>query len=739
MTAGRELEAARQVADRGTASAGLPRLVASQAALVLLVDLTAGTVTYANDRARQLAPAANLPISVHDWSASAGLQTPDGRELESSESPLARIAAGQPVRGEEVSAARASDSTAQREPLWVVGLPLEGAPGPLDRQALVVFLPLRARSDVDVVRGAGVEALQSRAISATGLAFTISDPHADDNPLIWVNPAFLLETGYAEEEVIGRNCRFLQGPETDREAVARVREALAAERPITEVLLNYRKDGTTFWNEVTISPVYDGEGRLANFVGVQADVTVRVLAERASAESRELARRALDAERDARKLAEAARTEADEAARSAEQAVLQAEETQRILSLLAETTTVLAATLDVQEALSRLAGLLVPMLGDWVAINLVDDGGHLTRATMRHRDGHEERLERLADLQYVGLAADAPLRRAVESRKPLLVSALSPDQAAGWMTPEMIELAAPLGLGSAIYVPLIARRRVLGAIALFGADRGRFDERHLEVVQEIARRAALMVDNARLYDQEHQAALTLQRSMLSAVPDVPGLDITALYVPGNAGAEIGGDWYDVMPLPNGATALAVGDVMGHDIAAAAAMGQVRSVLRAYAFEGGGPARVVQRVDQLVQGLGVVPLATCCYATLDPGHGLTWTNAGHLPPLLRRPDGTVTELRIDDPDVVIGAAPPDLPRVESSIDLPVGSVLVMFTDGLVEGRNRDIGEGVADVSRILAGHDPAAGSAALAARLNEYADGPDREDDICLLVVHVQGS
>lgn len=739
MTAGRELEAARRLADRGAASAGLSRLVGGETALVLLIDLAAGTVTYANDRARQLAPNAKLPVSVADWSEAAGLQVPDGQELEASANPLARIAAGEPVTGEEVTAARASDSTAQREPLWVIGLPLEGAPGPLGEQALIVFLPLRAQGEIDIIRNAGAEALQSRAISATGLSFTISDPHLDDNPLVWVNPAFLLETGYTEDEVIGRNCRFLQGPDTDPESIRRLRAAVHSEQPISEVILNYRKDGTTFWNELTISPVYDGEGRLTNLVGVQADVTMRVLAERASAEARELAGRALEAEREARMIAEAAQAEAHEAMRSAERAVQEAERSQRILGLLAEATTVLAGTLDVQEALSRLAGLLVPLLGDWVFINLIDEGGHLRRATIKHRDGRDALLERLADLQYRGLAPDAPVRRAIENRRPLLMSELDLEQASTWMTPEMVELTGQLGLGSALYVPLIARRRVLGAIALFSSERGRFDEPQLEVVQEIARRAALMVDNARLYDQEHQAALTLQRSMLSSVPEVPGLDITALYVPGSAGAEIGGDWYDVMPLPDGSTALAVGDVMGHDIAAAAAMGQLRSVLRAYAFEGGGPARVVQRVDQLVQGLGVVPLATCCYATLSPQRVLTWTNAGHLPPLLRRPDGTVEELRMPDPDIVVGVAPPELPRAEMSIDLPVGSVVVLFTDGLVEGRTREISAGVADVARLLAEHDPAMGSAALAARLNDYADGPDREDDICLLVVHVRGN
>jgi PAS domain S-box-containing protein len=731
-----DFDGPRQLSRRGASSAALPQLFAGQTSMVLVVDLSTGMVTFANPRARQLAPGLTLPVSVHDWSAAAGLRTPDGEELEASASPLSRIAAGEPVSGEEVSADRASDSTSRRGPLWVVGLPLEGAPGLLDRQALVVFLPLRARDDVEVIRSAGAEGLQSRAISATGLSFSISDPSQPDNPLVWVNPAFAVETGYAAAEVIGRNCRFLQGPDTDPAAIARIRAALAEHRPMTEVLINYRKDGSPFWNEVTISPVYDTAGKLTNFVGVQADVTVRVLSEEASNEARMLARQAFDAERQARLTAEAARADAQAAMREAERS-------QRILGLLAEATTVMAATLDVQEALNRLAALLVPMLGDWVAINLLDANGGLTRATMRHRDGREELLERLSEMQQVGLTADAPLRRAIETRRRVVMPDLGPELAATWMTPDMVAISAQLGLGSAAYIPLIARRRVLGAIALCGTEPGQFDDRHIDVVQELARRAALMLDNARLYDQEHQAALTLQRSMLSAVPDVPGLDIAALYAPGSDSAEIGGDWYDVIPLADGSTALAVGDVMGHDIAAAAAMGQLRSVLRAYAYEGGGPARVVQRVDQLVQGLDVAPLATCFYATATAspagdGQRLVWTNAGHLPPLLRLPDGSVTELELGVPDVLIGVADPLLPRGQAETTLPHGSMLVMFTDGLVEGHSRDLSEGTVQVRQIIAAHDPAAGPEVLAENLRGYAAQQGQEDDICLLIVHVRG-
>jgi serine phosphatase RsbU (regulator of sigma subunit) len=188
-------------------------------------------------------------------------------------------------------------------------------------------------------------------------------------------------------------------------------------------------------------------------------------------------------------------------------------------------------------------------------------------------------------------------------------------------------------------VPLRARSRVLGALSLglTRTDR-RYDEEDLSMAVDIGRRAGLAVDNAQLFGKEHEVAVALQRSMLPRVPPVAGLEISAHYFAGSERADVGGDWYDVLPLPDGAVGIAVGDVVGHDLQAAAAMGQLRGVVRSYAWDGGQPGSVLDRCDQLVQGLDMAAMATAVYARLDPPgpdgtRTLHYANAGHPTPVL----------------------------------------------------------------------------------------------------------
>ena len=198
-----------------------------------------------------------------------------------------------------------------------------------------VLMGTASEMRVDGIPAARLRALaelRDRAILATDIAFTITDPFQPDNPLLWVNPAFTRVTGYTFDECVGHNCRFLQGPGTDAGQVQHLQQEIAALRPVMVTILNYRKDGTAFWNEIAVNPVFDTDGDLVSFVGVQSDVTERVRAQ----DERE---RGFAAERAARRDAEASRLR---------------------LGLLAEATTQLAATLDVDETLERLADLIVP-------------------------------------------------------------------------------------------------------------------------------------------------------------------------------------------------------------------------------------------------------------------------------------------------------------------------------------------------------------------------------------------
>ena len=684
----------------------LPRVLHDSPAAMLLVDLNRSEVTYANRQAILMAPDLDLPVGINEWAEIAGLRDPDGVPLSDTSSPLSRIAAGQPVAGEPVTAAHDSGIVPAREPLWVTGFPLTDAPGLSDR-ALVVFFRLAdaaagSRAVEDVLSG-----LRDRAVLATDVSFTISDPALPDNPLVWVNPAFVRITGYSFEEASGRNCRFLQGPATDRETVRAMRAALDAHRPITVTLLNYRKDGTAFWNEVSMSPVFDGEGALTNFVGVQADVTSRVQAE----------------------------AEREEAYRAAERA-------QSRLAVLAGVSAALSTTLDVGEALHRMAAELVPAFADWCAVDLAEPQG-VRRVAVAHKD--PARVPVLRSVPPTAGARGGVVSAVLAAGQSQLFSEVDDArlvELAG--PPERLALLREVGVTSGLVVPMRARSRVLGALSLGLSGTGRrYGEDDLSMAADIGRRAGLAVDNAQLFAKEHEVAVALQRSMLPRVPPVAGLEISAHYVAGSERADVGGDWYDVLPLPDGSVGIAIGDVMGHDLIAAAAMGQLRSVLRSYAWEGHRPSEVLERLDRLVQGLGMAQLATCVYGRLLPVEGgglLRYANAGHLPPVVQRRSGEV-EVLDGGKSVLIGApgGSSEGGRPDGSAFIPRGSTLVLYTDGLVEDRETDVDAGVSRLCALVAGHDPALGVSTLCDRLlEELLTGP-RTDDAAVIAVRISES
>ncbi len=679
----------------------LPRVLHDSPAAMLLVDLTRGEVTYANRQAMLMSPDLSLPVSINDWSRIAGLRDVGGVSLSDTGNPLSRIAAGEPLTGESVTAARDSGIVPAREPLWVTAFPLTGAPGMSDR-ALVVFFRLADAGTGDRPVEDVLSGLRDRAVLATDVSFTISDPAQPDNPLVWVNPAFARITGYPFEEVVGRNCRFLQGPATDPDTVRLMKRALVEQRSITVTVVNYRKDGTAFWNEVSMSPVFDGAGTLTNFVGVQADVTARVQAE---------------AEREA--------------------AYQAAERAQNRLAMLAGVSAALSTTLDVTEALNRMAHELVPAAADWCAVDLAEPQG-VRRVAVAHRDARK--VAALRKVPPTAGARGTVVASVLAAGQPRLFSDVDDERLASLAgAPERLALLREVGVTSGLVVPMRARSRVLGTLTLGLVDESRrYGPADLDMAADIGRRAGLAVDNAQLFAKEHEVAVALQRSMLPRVPHVPGLEISAHYFAGSERADVGGDWYDVLPLPDGSVGLAIGDVMGHDLIAAAAMGQLRSVLRSYAWEGHRPSEVLERLDRLVQGLGMAQLATCVYGRLLPAEGgalLRYANAGHLPPVVQRPDGGV-EVLDGGKSVLIGAPGGASNRPDGSALIDRGSTLVLYTDGLVEDRETDIDAGVARLCGLVAAHDPALGVSVLCDRLlDELLTGP-RTDDAAVVAVRI---
>ena len=629
-----------------------PKVASDSLGAVLLIEVATGIVVQANHVAQQLAPDVPLPVSLERWFDAADLRVDTGSRLHSSEHLLWSIAQGEQVAGLTVTARRSSAQSEAREPLSVYGLPLHGALDLLGH-ALVLLLPVRYGDPDDEELVAAATDLRHRALLATALAFTLVDARDPELPLTWVNPAFTATTGYTSDEVLGRNCRFLQGPNTDPEQVTRIRRALAAGTDVSTVLVNYRKDGTAFWNQLTITPVLDDAGAVTHFVGIQADVTERV-------ESDHALQRSLKLER-------AARREAQEARASAERA------TDR-LTLVADATVAMSESTDVPTSLKQLAAVLIPRVADWVIISLVDERGALKQVVTQHRDGHRELLAQWESLQPQLLSERSATRTALRTGRSQLLADHNPQAASGGVSEAWAHSAEAmfeeLGLAASLVVPLRLGSKVTGTLALMMSTKDRtFDADDIAGAELLASRAALTIEHTRLLQETQDRAEVLQRSLLPELPHIAGVQLAAAYLPSNHTAEIGGDWWDVFALtdePGNPIALAIGDVMGHDIGAAAAMGQLRSVLRTCAWMGDSPTAVLERMDRLVQQFEMAQLATCIYARLEPAEGdrpharLTYSNAGHLPPLLLSPDGSV-QLLDGGAGAPIGAPGPPRPE------------------------------------------------------------------------------
>ena len=197
-------------------------------------------------------------------------------------------------------------------------------------------------------------------------------------------------------------------------------------------------------------------------------------------------------------------------------------------------------------------------------------------------------------------------------------------------------------------------------------------------------------------EREHEVAAALQRSLLPTLPTLDGVTCAARYLVSQEQAQVDGNRYDLFALPDGAIGVAIGDVMGHDVAAAAAMGQLRSVLRSYAYEGSSPSVVLDRLDRLVQGFDMAQVATAIFGRLvrdEAGATLLFANAGHLPPVVRQPDGRVHRINRAASSLIDVLPPGGRARREAAVPLPTGSLLLLYTDGLVESRERDFDVGI----------------------------------------------
>ncbi|MET9854543.1 SpoIIE family protein phosphatase [Streptomyces sp. NPDC006450] len=429
---------------------------------------------------------------------------------------------------------------------------------------------------------------------------------------------------------------------------------------------------------------------------------------------------------------------------------VEAEAGRRRLALLSEASIRVGSSLDLERTAQELADLAVPRLADAVTVDVLDalargdePGMGLTGGAALRRLGKaplagSKVTDILAPLgRTLVFPVTAPYTQALTSRQPFLIARLD-EQA---VAPAARHSAKPaqlvaVGVHSLVMAPLVARETVLG-VATFYRTRpvGPFGSEDVTLAGELAARAALSIDNALLYHREHDTAVVLQRSMLPQhISPPPRIAVSHRYLPASDVNEIGGDWYDVLTLAGGKAALLIGDVMGHGIAAAAVMGRLSASVRALARLDLSPVRLLHQLEAVLGDLAEPMLATFLYVVCDPATGhCTVTRAGHPPPALVLPDGTV-RLLDTPPGVPLGVGGIDFTPIEISV--PPGSLLVLYTDGLIEARGRDLDERLAELTQLLA--DPQRQLDHLCDSLITHLVPAAADDDVALLIARIGG-
>jgi PAS domain S-box-containing protein len=686
--------------------------------------------------------------------------------------------------------------------------------------------------------------LLDRAVAASSNGIVITDPRMPDDPIVYVNPAFEKISGYPVDEVLGHNCRFLQGEDRDQPALDELRAALSEERESRVVLKNYRKDGTPFWNELYVSPVHDEEGRLTNFVGVQNDITERRRIEDVLRESEERFRATFehaaigaaqvgvdgrwlrvnqrlaeivgyepeellqatfqeithpdDLERDLahmrRLLADELRTytvekrylrrdgsivwvnltvslvrdasgepiyfiaavediserkkvqeERDLLLVKEQLARAEAVEARRRLALLAAAGPALSASLDYTETLKRITRLLVPELADWCLLDGVEDDGSVSQLAAAHADpGKEDLLASLKEHRRFGGDDPGSTSEVLRTGESVLIPDL-PDAAfyeRELGSGEHLDVLLQLEPRSLMCVPLLARGRTIGAITLIssGPER-RYGEEDLALAEDLAYRCALAADNARLYRDRSEIARVLQRSLLPPhLPEIPGVEVGAEYLPVGEANEVGGDFYDLINTVENGWICAIGDVRGKGVEAASVTALARYTIRAVTLKDDRPSEILAALNEaMLRQLSEDRFCTAACIRLEPedgspGVGIDVSRAGHPAPLLVSSDGKVEE--VGPPGRALGVFD-DAELGDGSLRFMPGEALVLYTDGVTEARSPD-GDFFGDERlRCLLTSCSTLDAAGIAARIKnvvlDFQEGYPR-DDLAVLVL-----
>ena len=535
---------------------------------------------------------------------------------------------------------------------------------------------------------------------------------ADSGLIITVNDTFLDWSGYTREELVGqRRLRDLLSPGGRILYETHLGPLLAMRGHVHEIALDLvRPDGRPL-PVLLNAAVHERSG----VDGARPELRVALFAvtERRSYE---------------RELVEARRT--------AEAAGAASELSQRRLSLIADVNVILSGTLEIKVAMARLATVLARQReGLCVVLTLADDRHDVTIESAPAGDAITAALaESFADAERAPLPSPlgsygVPSFRPVDARVPQLL----PDYCVDGGSDDSV-----VRFGPTLVVPVHARGHHIATVVLTRADNEPgYTESDLAELAGLADRIGLFIDNLQLYAREHDRAFALQQALLTPPATPPGLDVVTRYLPSADGAMVGGDWYDAFVRPDGATVIVIGDVTGHDHVAAAAMGQLRGLLRAVAYTGSrSPAEVLTDVDSAAVGLGVTCVATAFVAVInevDPRSGhcsVTWSSAGHLPAVLITRTDVVLLATL--PDLLLGVEPTSA-RHDHALDWEPDATLLLYTDGLVEDPTRDLSLGLHALTAALAeiGNQPLD---VLCDRLVYLLSNGQLRDDIALLAI-----
>ncbi|MFJ8157469.1 PP2C family protein-serine/threonine phosphatase [Streptomyces sp. NPDC094468] len=415
------------------------------------------------------------------------------------------------------------------------------------------------------------------------------------------------------------------------------------------------------------------------------------------------------------------------------------------LALLADVTAQLISNNDVDEALHRVVALVLPRLADWAVIDMITESDDVSRYLVVHAgtDGLTVREDLQGPMPPVSDDSLMPLSRALRGVASNLAGPQTyegePDSG---IAVEQRKLFRVTGIKTAVIAPIRGPREVMGALTLGRSDDAEaFTGHDLVLLEDIARRVGLALENARHYQRQRQVAETMQRYLLPQLPYLPGVGMTARYLSAPDASYVGGDWYDAFPLPGGDTALVIGDVVGHDLEAAAGMAQLRNVIRAFTWSQDRPTHgIVEHLNEAMTQITDVRMATMILARLavdaTGAWQLRWTNAGHPPPLLVGRDGLTRFL--NGANGLLLGMPSSPPRCEGRVTLPPASTLVFYTDGLIESRRQSLDTGMENLRRhaaSLAHRD----LDAFADHLLQRSRPHDNDDDVALLAVRLPGS